>query len=55
MRNADKILVCNGGRIVESGDHEDLMTRDGLYARMVRTQEISRGWRIPQARENAAD
>lgn len=55
VRNADKILVCSGGRMVESGAHEDLMVHDGLYARMVRTQEISRGWRIPQAREDAAD
>ncbi len=55
VRNADKILVCSGGRIVESGAHAKLMDQGGLYARMVRTQEISHGWRIPQARENAAD
>ena len=55
VRNADKILVCSGGRIVESGAHANLMDQDGLYARMVRMQEISSGWRIPQAREDAAD
>jgi ATP-binding cassette subfamily B protein len=36
VRDADRILVVQGGRIVESGRHRDLMELDGLYARMAR-------------------
>lgn len=35
---ADIILVVDGGRIVESGTHDELIDRDGLYARLYRTQ-----------------
>jgi ABC-type multidrug transport system fused ATPase/permease subunit len=34
VRNADRIIVLDGGRIVEEGRHDDLMTRGGLYARL---------------------
>lgn len=38
LRNADRIFVFDRGRIVEHGSHAELLSRDGIYARMVRIQ-----------------
>ena len=38
LRNADHILVLDHGKLVEEGSHEDLLTADGLYAKLVRIQ-----------------
>jgi subfamily B ATP-binding cassette protein MsbA len=38
IKNADNILVLDDGVIVESGNHSALMARDGLYARLYKTQ-----------------
>jgi ATP-binding cassette, subfamily B, bacterial len=32
VRSADRIVVLDGGTVVEQGDHNGLMCRDGLYA-----------------------
>ncbi|WP_240032811.1 ABC transporter ATP-binding protein [Micromonospora globbae] len=38
VRDADQILVLDGGRIVERGRHEELVAVGGLYAELYRTQ-----------------
>ena len=46
VRRADLILLMEDGRIVERGTHEDLMSAQGTYYRMVRRQmEVSAGER----------
>ena len=39
VRNADKILVIDQGRIAETGTHEELLKQGGLYAHMSQLQE----------------
>lgn len=46
VRHADKILVIDGGRIVQSGTHETLMQSDGIYRRFVESREHAIGWKI---------
>ena len=43
LRNADRILGFDRGRLVEQGTHAELLAADGLYARLVRIQtQVSR-------------
>ncbi|MCU1377246.1 MAG: multidrug transporter ATP-binding protein, partial [Acidimicrobiales bacterium] len=38
IRDADTILVMEDGRIVEQGDHDDLLKAGGAYARLYNAQ-----------------
>jgi ATP-binding cassette, subfamily B, bacterial len=38
IREADQILVIDGGRVAERGTHDDLLAAGGLYAELYRTQ-----------------
>jgi ATP-binding cassette subfamily B protein/subfamily B ATP-binding cassette protein MsbA len=43
IRNADRIVVLEGGRIVEIGKHHELLAAGGRYADLLRTQIESHG------------
>ena len=38
IREADVILVMNDGHIVEQGNHESLLKKDGFYAHLYNSQ-----------------
>ena len=40
VRGADRIYVIDRGKVVETGHHESLMARGGLYARLARSQQL---------------
>ena len=42
IRNADRIYVLGGGKVLEVGRHDDLLARGGEYARLYRIFEGER-------------
>ena len=38
--NADRIIVMAGGRIVEAGSHRELLRKKGLYATLLKEQQL---------------
>jgi ATP-binding cassette subfamily B protein len=41
VRMADRIVVLSGGRLIEEGNHQELMAKNGLYASMFEMQAAS--------------
>ncbi len=46
ISNADKIVVLDDGKIAEQGSPEELLSKDGLFKRMVDLQNLSGEWKI---------
>jgi len=40
IQNADLILVLQSGKIVEQGNHHQLLAKNGLYKRLVELQQF---------------
>jgi ATP-binding cassette subfamily B protein len=56
LRDADRILVFDRGRLIEQGSHDELMAVDGQYAKLVRLQsQVSKGASIDALRHHLAE
>ena len=52
---ADSIAVMTSGKVVEQGTHKELIEKDGLYAAMVRAQDLGAETGEPESREDPED
>lgn len=46
IRNADQIVVLDGGRIVQQGTHKTLIQQDGGYRRFVQIRKTTFSWKL---------
>lgn len=46
IRNADQILVVDGGKIVQRGTHQQLAEQPGIYQRFLKVREQAIGWQL---------
>ena len=46
VRNADQIIVIDGGQIAQQGTHDELMQSDGIYRRFVESRREAASWRL---------
>jgi ATP-binding cassette subfamily B protein len=44
--NADKIAVFDKGKLVEEGSSDELIAENGIFAKLYKIQENSRGWTV---------
>lgn len=46
VMNADDILVLDDGRIIEEGNHEELLLKNGRYAALWKEQQSAGNWKL---------
>lgn len=46
IRNADQIVVLDGGSIVQQGTHKTLIQQDGVYRRFVQIRKTTFSWKL---------
>ncbi len=46
VKNADKILVIENGKLVQSGKHDELLARGGVYKDFINAREKASNWEI---------
>lgn len=46
VRDADQIIVVDGGRIVQRGTHEEPMREQGIYRRFIEVRREAAGWQL---------
>lgn len=54
IKNCSRILVLDGGRIIEEGRYEELMARGGFFADLVRRQQLTEQKKTPESMEEGS-
>ena len=49
IRNADKIYVLDHGEVVETGKHDELVEKGGLYSTMWKEYQSAISWKVGEA------
>lgn len=49
VRDADQIIVVDGGRIAQRGTHKELMREQGIYRRFIEVRREAAGWHMGDA------
>ncbi|KAI6234119.1 P glycoprotein 11 [Aphelenchoides fujianensis] len=55
LRDVDKIVVIDEGRVVESGSHAELLKKEGVYASLVAAQQFQQTDEKPEDEEKKAE
>ena len=46
IRHADQIIVFDEGKIIEKGNHDELMKKTGTYFKMYNEMEKAKNWEL---------